>query len=81
MPREVPQLEVGDGESDDGRLVQLGGDGRREREHFGQFVELIVLFAPAGSRRVPRLFLTQLEDAETEIRPFSMPRLQRRWTL
>ncbi len=33
MAGEVAQFEVGDGESDDGRLVQLTGDGARQGEH------------------------------------------------
>lgn len=35
VPREVAQLEVADGQSDDGRLIQLGGDGGRKRKHLG----------------------------------------------
>lgn len=39
----VPHLQVADGEADDGGLVQLAGDGARQRQHLGQLVELKVL--------------------------------------
>lgn len=40
-------LEVGGGEPDDGGLVQLAGDGRRERQQLGQLVELGILLLAA----------------------------------
>lgn len=56
---EVPHLQVADGEPDDGGLVQLAGDGARQRQHLGQLVKLKVLLSPPRSRRVPRLLLPQ----------------------
>lgn len=49
----VPHLQVADGEPDDGGLVQLAGDGARQRQHLGQLIELKVLLSPPRSRRVP----------------------------
>ena len=65
MTREVSQLQVADAESDDGGLIQLTGDRRRQRQHLGEFVELVVLLAPSGAGRVTRLLLAQLQDAAT----------------
>lgn len=59
---EVSQFQVTNGQSYDGRLVQLAGDSRRKWQHFGQFVELVVLLAASGSGRIPGLFLAQLQD-------------------
>ncbi len=70
-PRRVPvdgelaKLEVGDGEADDGSLVQLRRDGTGQRQHLGQLVELPVLLPAPVPRRVPALLLPQLEDAAT----------------
>lgn len=55
----VPHLQVADGEADDGGLVQLTGDGARQRQHLGQLVELKVLLPPPRPRRVPRLLFAQ----------------------
>lgn len=63
MAGEVAQLEVADREADDGRLVELAGDGGRQRQQLGQLVELVVLFAAARSRRVARFLLAQLQYA------------------
>jgi len=60
---EVPQLQVADGQSYDGGLVQLAGDGCRQWEHLGQLVEFVVLLPTTRSRRIPRLFLAQFQDA------------------
>lgn len=49
----VPHLQVADGEADDGGLVQLAGDGARQRQHLGQLVKLKVLLPPPRPRRVP----------------------------
>ena len=48
-------FEIAGGESYDGRLVQLAGNGRRKRKQFGQFVELGVLLLASRLRRVFRL--------------------------
>lgn len=56
---EVPHLQVADGESDDGGLVQLTGDGAWQWQHLGQFIKLKVLLPPPRSRRVPRLLFPQ----------------------
>lgn len=50
---EVPHLQVADGEPDDGGLVQLAGDGTRQRQHLGQLIEFKILLSPPRSRRVP----------------------------
>lgn len=55
----VPHLQVADGESDDGCLVQLTGDGTRKRQHLGQLVKLKVLFAPPRPCCIPGLLLPQ----------------------
>lgn len=78
VPGEIPQLQVGDGEPDDGRLVQLRRDGGGQRQHLGQFVELEVFFSPADPRRVTALLLTHLQDAATPTvltLPFAVARL------
>jgi len=49
---DLSKTQVGDGQSDDGRLVQLSGDGRRQRQQLRQLVELGVLLAASTSRRV-----------------------------
>lgn len=59
---EVPQFQVANCQSYDGRLVQLACDGRRQRQHFGQFIELVILLAPPRPGRIPGLFLAQLQD-------------------
>lgn len=43
-----PHLEVTGRQSDDGGLVQLRGDGRRQWQHFSQFVKLAVLLFPSS---------------------------------
>ncbi len=67
MSGEVPQLQVRDGQSDDGRLVQLRRDGPRKWKHLRQLVELEVLLTATRSRGVARFLLPDLEDA-AEIR-------------
>lgn len=52
-----PHLQVAGGQPDDGRFVQLRGDGGRQRQQLGQLVELAVLLLPPGPRRVLRLLL------------------------
>lgn len=59
---EVSQFQVANCQSYDGRLVQLAGDGRRQRQHFGQLVELVVLFAASWPGCISGLFLSQLQD-------------------
>lgn len=61
MSREIPKFQVADGQPDDGGLVQLRGDGRRQRQHFRQFVKLEILLAASRSRRIPALLLAQLK--------------------
>lgn len=50
--KDVAHLEVAGGEPDDGGLVQLAGDGRREWQHLGKIQELCVLLLSATARRV-----------------------------
>lgn len=57
---DYPHLQVAGGESDDGRFVQLWGDGRGQRQQFGQLIELAVLLLPPRPRRVLRLLLHAL---------------------
>ena len=54
----LPESEVGDGQSDYGGLVQLGGDGPGQWQHLGQLVKFIVFFSPARSGRVTGLLLS-----------------------
>ena len=63
VAREVAQFEVADGEADDRRLVELAGDGRRQRQQFRQLVELVVLLAAPRTSRVARLLLAKLQNA------------------
>lgn len=55
----VPHFKVADGEANDGRLVQLAGDGAGQRKHLRQLVELEVFLAPARAGGVTRLLLPQ----------------------
>lgn len=41
-------LQVARRQPDDGRFVQLGGDGRRQWQHFSQLVKLAVLLFPSS---------------------------------
>lgn len=50
-------LQVAGGESDDGRFVQLRGDGRRQREQLGQLVKLAIFLLPPGFGRIFGLLL------------------------
>lgn len=50
-------LEVAAGQSDDGGLVQLGCDGRRQRQQLGQLIKLSVLFLSPRLRCVLASFL------------------------
>lgn len=50
-------FQVAGGEADDGRLVQLGGDGRGQGQEFGQFVEFSIFFFPSSLCRVLGFFL------------------------
>lgn len=50
-------FQVAGGETDDGRLVQLRGDGRGQRQEFGQFVEFSIFFFPSSLCRVLGFFL------------------------
>lgn len=52
-----PHPQVAGGQPDDGGLVQLGGDGGRQRQHLGQLVELAVLLLPPGPGGVLGLLL------------------------
>lgn len=50
-------FQVAGGEADDRRLVQLRGDGRRQGQEFGQFVEFSIFFFPSSLCRVLGFFL------------------------
>lgn len=50
-------FQVTGGEADDGRLVQLGGDGRGQGQEFGQFVEFSIFFFPSSLCCVLGFFL------------------------
>ena len=50
-------LQVARGESDDGRLVQLRGDGRGQREQLGQLIKLAIFLFPPGLGRILGLLL------------------------
>ena len=54
----LPESEVRDGQSDYGGLVQLGGDGSGQRQHFGQLVKFIIFLSSARSGRVTGLLLS-----------------------
>lgn len=60
---EISQFQVANCQSYDWCLIQLACDGRRQRQHFGQFIELVVLLAASRSGRVPWLLLSQFQDA------------------
>jgi len=64
---DLPQTQVADGESDDGRLVQLSSDGRRQRQQLRQLVELGVLLAASASRRVARPLLAHLYQSTSRV--------------
>lgn len=53
-------VQVADGQPDDGRLVQLAGNGPRQRQHLGQLKKLEILLSPPGASRIARLFFTQV---------------------
>jgi hypothetical protein len=63
MATEILEFEEADCQSDDGRFVQLRGDGAGEGQHFGQLVELVVLFASPRPRRIPRLLFANFQNA------------------
>ena len=65
MDTEVAKFEAGDGQAYDGGFVELSGDGVRKRKHLPKRVKLEVLLPATRSRRVTRLLLAQLQDAET----------------
>lgn len=48
----APHPEVAARQPDDGGLVQLGGDGRRQRQQLGQLIKLSVLFLSALFRGI-----------------------------
>jgi len=52
-----PHLQVAGGQSDDGGFVQLRGDGRGQRQEFGELIKLAILLLSTGARRVLRLLL------------------------
>lgn len=52
-----PHLQVAGGQSDDGGLVQLRGDGRGQRQEFGKLVKLSIFLLSSRFRRILRLFL------------------------
>lgn len=62
-----PHLQVGRGEADDGRLVQLAGDRRRQGQQLGQLEELGVLLLATRARRILRLFLHHRENGLREV--------------
>lgn len=57
VEEDCPHLEVTAGQPDDGGLVQLGGDGRRQRQQLGQFIKLSVLLLSPRLRCVLAFFL------------------------
>lgn len=54
---QAPHPQVAGGQPDDGGLVQLRGDGGRQRQHLGQLIELPVLLLPPGPGGVLGLLL------------------------
>lgn len=56
----VSHVQVTDRQSNDGGLVQLAGDGSRQREHLGQLEKLKVLFPASRTRCISRLLLPQV---------------------
>lgn len=53
-------MQVADGQPDDGRLVQLAGDGPGQRQHLRQLEELEVLLPPPRTSRIARLLFAQV---------------------
>jgi hypothetical protein len=54
---DVSHFEVTGGEADDGRFVQLTGDGRRQRQQLGQLQKLCVFLLAATPRCIFALLL------------------------
>lgn len=42
-------FKIGSGQTNDGRFVELTGDGRRQGQQFGQFQEFGILFLASGA--------------------------------
>ena len=61
--RELPESEVSDGEPHYRGLVQLRGDGARQRQHLGQLVKFIILLPSPRPRRVSGLFFSEFQDS------------------
>lgn len=61
--REVAQLKVRDGETNNRGLIELTGDCRRKRQQFGQLVKFEVFFPSPRPRRISAFLLTHLQDA------------------
>lgn len=57
MSGKVSQFQIAYGQSYYGSLVQLAGDGRRQGQHLGQLIELVVLLATTRTRCIPGLLL------------------------
>ena len=66
----MSHLEVAGGEPDDAGLVQLTGDGARERQQLGELQELRVLFLPPAPGGVLALLLH--DPAITKICPIRL---------
>lgn len=52
-----PHLQVAGGQSDDGGLIQLRGDGRGQRQELGKLVKLSIFFLSSRFGRILGLFL------------------------
>lgn len=57
-------VQVADGQPNDWGLIELAGDGPRQRKHLGQLEELEILLPPPRTGRIARLLFTQVLETE-----------------
>lgn len=62
---ELPHPQEAEGDSHDGRFVQMGGDSARQRQSVGELVKHLRLLTPPVSGRVPGAKFPLLRTAPT----------------
>lgn len=65
--KDFSHAQVGRGESDDGSLVQLAGDGSGQGQELGQLEELCVFFLPSGPGRVLGFLLHLVQPCDRRL--------------